>query len=121
MTNARQNQITLIEDNAGGMTLQLVGSNGERWQHLYWGGMGQLADDIGAFAGGSDPWVDGWEGDQSADGWLDPTQDELDSGGYRVIDFGEILNTDPEDIASAALRELREELCRVAVQAAGRK
>jgi hypothetical protein len=70
----------IILDNAGGITLQI-----NNWAHYYNGCESQLADDLKAWTYTRD--TSDWDGhdDDALD--LEPTQDELQNGGYRIIEL----------------------------------
>lgn len=82
--------VTVIADNGGGITLQIVDRLGRRWQHTYHGHADTCAYDLLA-SRSRDLYLPEWDGDETADGWLEPTGDEQRNGGYHVYDIAEIL------------------------------
>jgi hypothetical protein len=93
------NDVTVILDNAGGATLQIVNGDGAFWQnHYVCGDMQQMADDALSALSGADPISGRWDGDDiDEDGLLLPAEDDIDNGCYRVIDV-----TCVSDLASAS-------------------
>lgn len=67
----------IILDNGGGITLQM----GE-WAHYYQDGA-SAAEDLAAWL--ANPDTSDWEGHEEEAASLEPTQDEIRNGGYRVI------------------------------------
>lgn len=102
--------VTVIEDNGGGITLQITDATGRRWQHTYTGQPGEdLAFDLRASLA-SDLDLADWDGDEQDEyGWLDPSGDEIQRGAYRVLDGPAVLAL-PYDAdalgGSLALRDL---------------
>jgi hypothetical protein len=96
------NTITVICDNGGGITLQIITPDGDQWQHSYEGSSteamaDQAATDIrNAMAADFD--LSDWEGNQVDDcGWCEPTDEEIRNGGYRVESAQDLLAADPDD------------------------
>lgn len=76
--------ISIICDNGGGITLQVVHGK-VRFQHNYNDAM-QCATDIKeAVAEFPNLRLADWEGNEASEGWLEPTDDEIRNGGYRVL------------------------------------
>lgn len=112
----RMDHIQIICDNGGGITLQIEGDD-SRYQHHYSGGRGndaaQCAECIADYVQGSD--LADWEGDQAEEyGWLDPSYAEQRNGGYRVLTIADVLACSDED-SWRNVRDLKEQLCRVAL------
>lgn len=82
------NSIKIICDNGGGITLQV----GSSYQHCY-NDAAQAAEDIGVALSGGNP--SGWEGNEAADGWLEPSSEQIRNGGYKVFSL-ESLRADTE-------------------------
>ena len=81
-------EITIIAGNAGGITLQIEQGDNV-WQHLYDGNrMDECATDIRKAQSGDD--ITAWDGDESGDGWQDPSDDEIRNGGCRVLTVGDV-------------------------------
>lgn len=81
--------ITIIFDNAGGIIVQ-----SDNWAG-YWHDGPEAADSIAALLDGADP--TSWESDEEA-AILDPTNDQIRSGGYSVVilnKWGDIDLLDP--------------------------
>lgn len=98
--------VTLVADNGGGITLQITDRLGRRWQHCYDGQPVQLADDLRK-SQAADLYLPEWDGDDSADGWVEPTAEEQRNGGYRVYDAGEVCAmTDPDEAWGHAMGAL---------------
>jgi hypothetical protein len=78
------NTLTLIADNGGGITLQVVNTdNGIKYQHFYTHPSAHCAGDVQCALNGED--VRDWDGNEAEAGWLTPTPAEIESGGYRVL------------------------------------
>ena len=95
--------ITIIADNGGGLTLQLVDDYDRRYQH-YYKSPTQCATDIKTAL--ADDSFEGWDGNEADDEdgndcWLDPTCDQIRNGGYRI------LSADQLDVESS-WRNIRE-------------
>lgn len=103
---SKTNQITIICDNGGGTTLQVVSDSGYRYQHTY-DDAAHIATDIKASLAGENP--AGWDGNE-AEGddasWMEPTGDEIRNGGYRVYDVDDIKGLDAENCSWRNAREL---------------
>jgi hypothetical protein len=100
-----QNEITIILDNGGGITLQI---NGEYQvttnDHNH---AAQMIKDAQA----PDCDMSDWEGNEiEENGLLEPSCDEIRNGGYRVYDLAEFMATEAEDVWGNAGRYLREAL-----------
>jgi hypothetical protein len=82
------NDITVIFDNGGGITLQVVNVTGQDYQHAYdTSQIEQCANDIHAALSGQNPSAD-WEGNDLDDddiNLLDPSEQQIENGGYRVV------------------------------------
>jgi hypothetical protein len=90
----------LILDNAGGITLQLGG----------WGGDFDVTT-IAACAKCIAEWLhqpstDGWEGTDEA-ALLTPTQDDIRSGGYKIVELDELHTLDPDGGEAEARLRMR--------------
>jgi hypothetical protein len=75
----------IILDNGGGVTLQM----GE-FAH-YYDDMGVAANDIGVWMHEGN--TDDWEGNDIEAGTLEPTDDEIRNGGYRIIRMDRRVDT----------------------------
>lgn len=90
------NEITIIMDNGGGCTLQCNG-----YQH-YYNDMAQAAHDaLKAINDGTD----GWDGDESEDGMLEPTDEQRSNGGYVVYTTSDLDATAAEMVGSSWANE----------------
>lgn len=110
----RMDNIQIICDNGGGITLQIE-SGDRRYQHHYCGGpqddAAQCAECIADYVQGSE--FDAWDGNQVEEyGWLDPSYDEQRNGAYRVLTIAGVLACSDED-SWRNVRDLKEQLCRV--------
>ncbi len=95
--------ITIIADNGGGLTLQLVDDYDQRYQHHYMSPT-QCAGDIKIVQ--EDGSFEGYDGNEAEDEdgndcWLYPTYDQIRNGGYRI------LSADQLDVESS-WRNIRE-------------
>jgi hypothetical protein len=90
------NEIAIIFDNGGGITLQIISESGYRYQHTY-NDADHAATDIKAATYGSSP--SSWDGNE-AEGddanWIEPTNDQIRNGGYLAITPCEVQAIDPE-------------------------
>lgn len=101
---------TVIFDNGGGITLQLRAGQGEvhhTFAHSY-NSAEQAAQDLHA-AYHDDPanWG-GWEGHEDFSERLDPTEDELRNGAYRVASYTsweEVVEGTADEARWANMRE----------------
>lgn len=85
-------EITIIADNGGGLTLQLIDDSGAVYQHWYNDPV-QCAQDIKSAL--EDDGFVGWEGNEAEDSdgndqWLDPDYDDIRNGGYRVLTLDDL-------------------------------
>lgn len=148
MRNSSARTVTVIADNGGGITLQIVDKLARRWQHHYYGQrIPHLAADLRAalripadcghpsilsnaiireYAGhpmvrtgayGDDNYIlalrecvrpklnlAAWEGDETSDGWWEPTHEEQRNGGCRVYDAADVLAMrDPDEAWGRAM------------------
>lgn len=105
------NNIDVIADNGGGVTLQITNADGDIYQHSY-SCMEQCATDIKAALTGDDPiqW-DGNELDEDAP-LLNPSDNDLRNGGYtQIIDLQSVDEfADWLDIGWANCEELASHL-----------
>jgi len=76
------NNLRLVADNGGGFTLQIVSDDCE-YQHCYDCVTQQTAVDVLAAINGDD--ISTWT-NNSAESWIDPMQDEIDNGGYQMLE-----------------------------------
>jgi hypothetical protein len=84
MKNLDLNKGTIIFDNGGGITVQLPD-----FAHWY-NDPTQAARDIADYL--SDGTTDGWEGHEDDAAELDPTDDQIRNGGYRVYSIPDIVD-----------------------------
>src|SRR3990167_1799288 len=97
--------VTVIADNGGGVTLQITDKMGRRWQHTY-GNSAQCAYDLW-MSQGAELYLPEWEGDESAEGWVEPSYDDQRNGGYKVYEASEVLAmTDPDEAWGRAQGEV---------------
>lgn len=80
----------LIFDNTGGLTVQLPG-----FAHHYQD-MTQAAGDVADYIKDCD--TNGWEGHEEDAAELDPTDEQIRNGGYRVIYLDDIINMTKEEL-----------------------
>lgn len=77
--------ITIIADNGGGMTLQVINEDcGTKYQHYYDCSSPQLAEDVYAALNGDD--ATDWDNNDADSGWLTPMPEEIANGGYNVLE-----------------------------------
>lgn len=112
------NDITIIADNGGNITLQVIHQpTGYRWQHLYCDGDigADVARDIRSAQAGANPAVE-WEGNDldaapaDENWWLEPTTDELANGGYQTYSVAEIEALDSDEIGWRNVADLHDAL-----------
>lgn len=86
------NTITIICDNGGGITLQVINTEGQEYQHFYNDNAGQCIDDVIAALGGDNPMS--WDGNDLDNGVdiLSVSYDNKRNGGYRELSCIETLN-----------------------------
>jgi hypothetical protein len=81
------NEINVIADNGGGITLQVINDNGSKYQHTH-DDADQCATDIKAALAGDNAARD-WDGNEVSDdddsAWLISTDDQIRNGGYREV------------------------------------
>lgn len=93
--------ITILEDNAGGLTLQITDTTGNRYQRTYASlhihdtptALAHDLQDVATFTE--------WEGNDLDDGieWID-------GNGYRVLSLDQVRAIDPREESGATMREL---------------
>ena len=80
------NEINVIADNGGGVTLQVIDDRGYKYQHSY-EDVNQCAADIKEALAGAD--VSNWDGNEVSDEndeyWLITSDYQISNGGYREI------------------------------------
>lgn len=81
------NEINVIADNGGGITLQVINDNGTKYQHTH-DDAAQCAIDINAALAGDNAARD-WDGNEVSDeddsAWLIASDDKIKNGGYREL------------------------------------
>lgn len=85
----RQNEVTIIADNGGGITIQVVMQDGYKYQHHYYNPEDAAADLLEAKTAN----VYTWGGNEKKD-WLVPTYEQENNGGYYVISLEDLLEMD---------------------------
>ena len=95
--------IKIIFDNGGGITLQVISNDGYHYQHWYNSPAYAANDALLAFIGDD---VSKWEGnDVDSHGWLSPTNDQIASGGYRVVMIEDLIGANYNYISGHAAME----------------
>ena len=85
-----ENEITVLLDNGGSVTLQVTNSIGSQYQHTYDEATDQIVNDIALALAGENP-VE-WDGNDLDidDGvkFTRPSSDDIQNGGYEVFEVG---------------------------------
>lgn len=96
-----KNEITIILDNAGGITVQVNGT----YQVTLWK-VADAAQLIKDAALGADP--RDWDGNEiEENGLLEPSDDALRNGGYNVLSYDDLMALDANEVWGRAGQELR--------------
>lgn len=98
MANASNNvSATVIFDNGGGITVQLIDSgSGAVWAHYYNGEESVAAGDVrDALVGGD---FSGYDGNEPEAHECNPTAEEIRNGGYRVERFDSLAELDAFEV-----------------------
>jgi hypothetical protein len=88
--------IRLLADNSGGITLQVTTDKGERFQRSYDDAVHAIRDAVAADAEDD---VTQWDGNDLQQGtqWLDPTEDDIRNGGYRICYLEDLREADRDN------------------------
>ena len=96
-----KNEITIILDNCGGITVQVNGT----YQVTLWQ-VAEAAALIKSAAQGNDP--SDWDGNEIAEnGLLEPSDNDLRNGGYKVLSYDDLMAMYADDVWGLAGQELR--------------
>lgn len=103
-----KNELKIVADNGGGITLQVVSENGYQYQHHY-SEVADAARDAALIENGAD--VSDWEGNE-VDVGFSPGSEEVSNGGYKVTTAQDLLAADLEELCWNNLREMAQALQR---------
>jgi hypothetical protein len=101
--------LTIIEDNAGGLVLQLVDADDYHYQHTY-DDPTDLATDIDFAIHGSGTDPRDWDQNEAPDFWIDDDTITASNGGYKAYTLDTLAALYPDDISGATLRQLIQSL-----------
>lgn len=103
MTTTTTLDITIIEDNAGGLILQLIDATGNRYQYTY-DAPEDLAADISIATQSTD--FSDWDQNEAPDFWIDDDAITNSSGAYKAYTLDTLAALYPDEVSGATLREL---------------
>jgi hypothetical protein len=101
-------EINIIADNGGGLTLQLIDDDNNRYQH-YYDSPGVISADIKEAQTNNN--FAAWDGNEAEDEdgndlWLYVGQEQIKNGGYRELTPDDLLKVKLDDCSWRNVREL---------------